>query len=75
VDKTNESIYLHLQTHNYGFYEKLYLCCKGTYVDLLLEVVATEVEVCKSAWHKLVEGQGMGKLVHPFGRQATVRQV
>jgi hypothetical protein len=48
---------------------------KEAYIDLLLEVVVTKIEVCKSAWHKLVEGESMSELVHPFGRQATVRQV
>jgi hypothetical protein len=46
-----------------------------TYIDLLFKVVATEVEVRKCAGHDLVERQSMSELIHPLGRQATVRQV
>lgn len=47
----------------------------STHIDVLLEVVAADVEVRQSVGHQFVERERVRQLVDAFARQAAMRHV
>lgn len=47
----------------------------STHIDILLEVVAADVEVRQSVGHQFVERERVRQLVDAFARQAAMRHI